>query len=138
MNKHFYFSGFSLATLGYYYSTLSFSIMDLHCFVLIALLESSTEVCSWPSGVFIFTWLSHCKELSFNSFPTQVSLVLKTTLIFGYIFFLASGLGVLHLTVPTEIILCLTWLPSWDVQHFTPHFPCSQVKQEHLHSLHTT
>lgn len=86
MNRPFYFSGFALATLGYYYSPLASSIMGLHCFVVTALLGSSMEVCSWPSEVCIFTWLSHCMALSFNSFSIQASLVLKTPLIVSYTF----------------------------------------------------
>ena len=91
--------------------TSASSTMALVCVVVTACQASSTKVlsgvCSWPFEVCIVTWLSQGLGFSLNSFPIQVLLVLNTALIFSYIFFLASSLGILHSTVPIEDILCL-------------------------------
>lgn len=117
----------STATLDCDYSFLAFSIMVLDCLVVTVLMESSnevlTEVCSWQYEVCIITWLSYCLDFCFNSFPSQVLLVLKTTSIFNYIYFLTSGLGILHPHPLQESSYALPWLHSWKVQQFTPCFP---------------
>lgn len=72
--------------------------------------EGLTDVCNQQSKFYTFRWLGQGLGFSFGLIPTQDLLALKTTLIFNYILFLGSGLGIVHPTIPAEVMLSLAFI----------------------------